>query len=343
MTTADEFKAQGNAALQAKKFSEAIEHYTSAINLDGTNHIYYSNRSAAYLSKGDALNALEDANSCITLKPDFSKGYSRKGAALHSLKRYNDSIASYNEGLEKFPGDAALKKGLDSVEREMNGPPPGTGGGMGGGAGGMPPGMGSLFGPDMMAKIALDPKLRGYMADPDFMAKVQLLQKDPNQISTMLGDPKILELFQAILGMNGMEMRTGDGDDAEEAKADATSSSSSATPPSEPKPAAEAPKKEETPAAPTPMEEDDNLTDDQKAAIKAKEKGNTLYKSKKFDDALAAYEEAITLDPTNMTFVSNKAAVYFTTKKYDECIETCKRLSKLVRRIKHRLRIVQRF
>merc|ERR1712038_2146117 len=63
---------------------------------------------------------------------------------------------------------------------------------------------------------------------------------------------------------------------------------------------------------------------DQKAAIEAKERGNKLYKSKKFDDALAAYDEAIALDPTNMTFISNKAAVYFTTKKYDDCIEACK-------------------
>jgi len=38
---------------------------------------------------------------------------------------------------------------------------------------------------------------------------------------------------------------------------------------------------------------------------------------------LAAYDEAIALDPTSMTFVNNKAAVYFTSKKYDECIAAC--------------------
>ena len=29
------------------------------------------------------------------------------------------------------------------------------------------------------------------------------------------------------------------------------------------------------------------------------------------------------LDPTNITFINNKAAVFFTQKKYDECIEAC--------------------
>jgi stress-induced-phosphoprotein 1 len=61
----------------------------------------------------------------------------------------------------------------------------------------------------------------------------------------------------------------------------------------------------------------------EKNARLKKEEGNQLYKAKKFEEALAAYDEAIAIDPTNMTFWSNKAAVYFTQKKYDECIEAC--------------------
>jgi len=79
---AEQFKAAGNAALQSNNLTEAIENYTKAINADGTNHVYYSNRSAAYLKKGDGNNALEDANSTIAINPEFSKGYSRKGGEL---------------------------------------------------------------------------------------------------------------------------------------------------------------------------------------------------------------------------------------------------------------------
>ena len=35
-----QFKAQGNAALAAGRTTEAIEHYTKAIQLDGGNHVY---------------------------------------------------------------------------------------------------------------------------------------------------------------------------------------------------------------------------------------------------------------------------------------------------------------
>ena len=273
---------------------------------------------------------MEDADACIGLNPDFAKGYSRKGAALHALKRYNDSIGVYEDALEKFVNDKGLMGGLESVKKEKEGPAPSA---RGGGLGGMP-GMGDLFGPQLMTKIAMDPKLRGYMSDPDFMQKITKLQQDPNSLTTMISDPRIMEVFQAVLGMGGMQMKTGDefkeemkdkqdADATSTAAAAATTSSSATT---------EATKQ----SAPEPMEvEEEDLSsgltpeekkqmEDQKAALAAKEKGNTLYKSKKFEEALAAYDEAVALDPTSMTFVSNKAAVYFTTKQYDECIQACK-------------------
>ena len=108
--------------------------------------------------------------------------------------------------MSKFPNDKGLLNGLESVKKEKEGPIFSGGAS----AGGMPPGMGNLFGPEMMAKIAMDPKLRGYMSDPDFMAKLQLLQKDPNQINTLMNDKRIMEVFMAMLGAQGMDVKTAD-------------------------------------------------------------------------------------------------------------------------------------
>jgi len=336
MASAEEFKAQGNAALQQGNITEAIECYTKAINTDGTNHVYYSNRSAAYLKQGNASNALSDAESCIALKPDFAKGFSRKGAALHGLKRYNDSIKSYEDGLIKFPGDKGLVSGLEQVKQEKTGGNLRGGGGMGGGMGmgGMPgvnP-MASLFGPELIARIAMDPKLRVYLDDAEFMAKLKLLQSDPNQISSMLGDKRIMEVFQMMLGGAGMGMKGGPfgGEDEEnvvEEKGEDSCCSSGTC--SAPKTAASAPKVEEVKMEEDSSDDEDFTPEelkeraDKKKAVEAKVKGNDLYKNKKYEEAIAAYDEAASLDPTNMTFVSNKAAVYFSQKDYDACIETC--------------------
>ena len=41
-------------------------------------------------------------------------------------------------------------------------------------------------------------------------------------------------------------------------------------------------------------------------ALKAKELGNKAYKAKQFDVAIKHYDEAIALDPTDITFYNNK-------------------------------------
>merc|ERR1712151_166895 len=293
-------KAKGNAALQVKNYSLAIEHYTSAINIDGTNHLLYSNRSAAYLSKGDAQNALDDANVCLGLNPNFSKGFSRKGAALHTLKRYNDAITTFKEGLSKFPNDKVLKNGLENVEREKNGPPTGVGSGLG---------MSNLFGPDMMAKIALDPKTRVYMNDPDFMAKIQMLQNNPDELGTMIKDPRIMEVFKVMLGMNGMDFGTG-----EEHKTKGENNKSNDSPDSlsesGSKIAEKSPDVSDTDNEKVIKKDLTNLSseelvkcENEKESVKLKEKGNEFYMNKRFDEALDAYDKAISLNPTNMTLL----------------------------------------
>jgi len=60
-----------------------------------------------------------------------------------------------------------------------------------------------------------------------------------------------------------------------------------------------------------------------KQAEDLKAKGNEFYKKKDFENALKFYQEAIDKDPQEITFYSNKAAVYFEMKKFDDCIEAC--------------------
>jgi len=60
-----------------------------------------------------------------------------------------------------------------------------------------------------------------------------------------------------------------------------------------------------------------------KEALQHKDLGNEAYKRKDFDAACSHYDKAIQLDPNNITFYSNKAAVLFEQQKYEECIELC--------------------
>ena len=95
-------KDQGNELLQAGKIQEAITVYSQAIDLDPDNHVFYSNRCAAYMKHDSKSKALHDAEKCIKLAPTWSKGYVRLGAAQHSLKRFDAAIDTYKRGDSAF-------------------------------------------------------------------------------------------------------------------------------------------------------------------------------------------------------------------------------------------------
>lgn len=60
-----------------------------------------------------------------------------------------------------------------------------------------------------------------------------------------------------------------------------------------------------------------------KEAQHEKELGNECYKAKKFDEAIAHYNKAIELDPKDVSFLTNRAAVFFEQGKLGECIADC--------------------
>merc|ERR1712032_1077290 len=186
------------------------------------------------------------------------------------------------------------------------------------------------MGPDMMAKIALDPKTRVYMNDPDFMAKIQMLQNNPDKLGTMIKDPRIMEVFKVMLGMNGMDFGTGEDFKAKE-EDDKSNNYSDSLSESGSKIAEKSPDVSDTDNEKVIKKDLTNLSseelvkrENEKESVKLKEKGNEFYMNKRFDEALDAYDKAISLNPTNMTLLSNKAAVHLTTKNYDDCIAACR-------------------
>jgi len=194
-------------------------------------------------------------------------------------------------------------------------------GGLGGGK--------SLLGPNVMGRIAMHPKLRTYLSDSSYMEKVNRLSRG-EMTEDLLGDPRMMETLQVLLGMPGGVGAGDNGGDSSSTSADVPSSSASTKKDDEPMQVDEVEqkgpekeeKKQEEKAAAAPTTEVDEK---KQASLDAKNRGNELYKKKKFDEALKAYDEAITHDDTNMTFYTNKAAVYLTMKKFDNAIEECEK------------------
>lgn len=73
MATSEELKAQGNKAFSSGDYSAAVDLFSQAIQMDPSNHVLYSNRSAAYCSLKNYQQALDDAEKAIKVKPDWAK------------------------------------------------------------------------------------------------------------------------------------------------------------------------------------------------------------------------------------------------------------------------------
>lgn len=66
-----------------------------------------------------------------------------------------------------------------------------------------------------------------------------------------------------------------------------------------------------------------NYQKTKKQALAEKELGTAAYKKKDFEAALVHYSKAQELDPDDISYQTNKSAVYFEQGKYDECIKEC--------------------
>lgn len=284
---AEELKAKGNSAFQSGNNDEAVVFFTQAIALDPANHILYSNRSAAYCAAEKYTQALEDAEKTTQLKPDWPKGWSRKGAALHGKGDLDDAIAAYTKGLDIDPSNDACKKGIKDASAAK-------------GAASNP--FSKIFGPDVWMKIQLNPKLAPFLEQPDYVNMIKMMQTNPQAINMFLQDKRIMQTFAVLSGLN-FDMAGGEDEDVEQ--------SASTSPP---KPA---PKKAEE-KKPSPPE-DSALA---KAEAK-KEAGNNLYKNKEFDKALALYDEALEIMPSQTIYRINKAAAFFEKGDYAACIKQC--------------------
>ncbi|UVC49659.1 hypothetical protein MACK_003769 [Theileria orientalis] len=279
-----DLKTLGNNAFKAGNFKEAADFFTKAIALNPNDHVLYSNRSGAYASLSMYTEALSDANKCIELKPDWPKGYSRKGLCEYKLGNPEAAKATYKLGLTFDPENEALKKALYDVENDSSNQY-----------------IQSLM---MVTKLIQEnPNLQKYQQeDPEYATKLAStlarMNHDPSVLQQILNDPNpaIRDGLMASIGMNM---------------------------PTEKRETEKRETQYEKPKEPEKSEPKENLTPNQQEANKLKEEGNNLYKQKKFKEALEMYNKASELDPENLLFENNKAAVYLEMEDYEKCIKTC--------------------
>ncbi|KAK7406227.1 hypothetical protein VNO78_07847 [Psophocarpus tetragonolobus] len=327
---ADEAKAKGNAAFSSGDYAAAIRHFSDAIDLAPTNHVLYSNRSASYASLKRYSEALADAKKTVELKPDWSKGYSRLGAAHLGLSQYDDAVSAYRKGLEIDPNNEPLKAGLAdaqkalaSASRPRSSPANPFGD--------------AFSGPEMWARLTADPTTRAYLQQPDFLQMMKDIQQDPNNLNLHLKDQRVMQAIGVLLNVKIQTPPTGDTDmpDSPSPSVSERKRAAEAEPPKQPQPEPE--------PMEVPEDEKDSGSKQRKAeALKEKEAGNAAYKKKDFDTAIQHYTKALELDDEDISYLTNRAAVYLEMGKYDECIKDCDKAVERGRELRSDFKMIAR-
>lgn len=114
-----QLKMHGGKAVARMDYAGAKTFYTEAILLDPADATLYSNRSLCHLKIGEKGDALVDANTCISLRPEWPKGYYRKGAAHMSLEEYKEARDAFMDGLKLDPSNLDIQNAYWEADEAM--------------------------------------------------------------------------------------------------------------------------------------------------------------------------------------------------------------------------------
>ena len=222
---------------------------------------------------------------------------------------------AFDQALKLDPNNAQAKSGLEAVKRAIEAEANDDGAGLGG----------MFSDPNMIQKLAANPKTAALLGDAEFMAKLQQLQKNPNAAGQFMQDPRFLQVMSVLLGI---DMSFGQGPGAGGAGAAGSKEAEEDVEMPDARPAPEQPKKAPEPE-PEPEPEQVEETEEEKAAKKAKaeadelkKKGTEFYKKRQFDEAIEHYTKAWETHK-DIAYKTNLGAAKFEKGDYEGCIQAC--------------------
>jgi stress-induced-phosphoprotein 1 len=175
--------------------------------------------------------------------------------------------------------------------------------------------------PNMIQKLANNPKTASYLADPEFMNKLQQLKTNPNNVGAYMQDPRFLQVMSVMLGID-MQMGNPGGPGGEDGAAPREAEEDVEMPDAR---SAPAPKKAPEPEPEPEVEESEEDKAAKEAKIKAdelKKKGTEFYKKRQFDEAIENYTSAWDTHK-DIAYKTNEGAARFEKGDYEGCIKAC--------------------
>ncbi|KAI5642958.1 tetratricopeptide repeat domain-containing protein [Phthorimaea operculella] len=113
---AEALKNDANDLMKAKRYSEALETYDRAVELNPRSAVYLCNRAAAHFRLGNNQSAVEDCRAALAIQPNYAKAHGRLGLALSALNNHRAAYKAYEMAVQLDPGNASYSENLRLTE-----------------------------------------------------------------------------------------------------------------------------------------------------------------------------------------------------------------------------------
>ena len=97
----------GAIALEEKRYQDALNHFTDAINIlpEGSSYLpsYFCDRASVYCELKDFTNAISNCDAALALENDYGLAFFRLGTAYFGLDKLDDAYSNYEKALKVDP------------------------------------------------------------------------------------------------------------------------------------------------------------------------------------------------------------------------------------------------
>jgi stress-induced-phosphoprotein 1 len=122
---AESEKKLGNECFQRKDFEGALKHYDRALEIDGGQMVYHSNRATALTKLGRfeegmdaALKAVEVGQAASAPNDQLAKAYAKVATAALGCKKEGGALTALHESLY-LNEDAAVRKSYEALKKKL--------------------------------------------------------------------------------------------------------------------------------------------------------------------------------------------------------------------------------
>lgn len=110
-------KERGNKCVKQQELGRAIIHYSTAIELNPKDPIFFTNRAFCYLKQEKFKKAIEDCDGALALNRHLPKAHYRRMLANEGLENYDQALRDCMEQIKIESNNPTLRKDFDRIKK----------------------------------------------------------------------------------------------------------------------------------------------------------------------------------------------------------------------------------